>query len=746
MPKIYCPCGNSTLKINVLTFLIFLVLISSCSNTKEIQQENTRKLISLVDPFIGTGGHGHTFPGASLPFGMVQLSPDNGTEGWDWSSGYHYSDSLIAGFSHTHLSGTGIGDYADISFMPFDKNKENLPSRALFSHANESASPGFYQVKFNNGISTALTVGRRIGVHRYDFPEASTPAISIDLGFQINWDSPTQTHLTVFNQYEIGGYRYSTGWAKDQRVYFYARFDQPFDVVKLINDKVEQENNSRIDGQKVQAILSWNENLLTVGVKVGISSSSIDAAKENLDSEDLGLSFEQHKMAAEDLWEKELSRIVFNGIEAKDDTIFYSALYHSMLAPVLHSDVSTTFKGADGQIHKMDRDRYTVFSLWDTFRALHPLFTLIVPEKNIDFLYSMLTFYKEYGLLPVWDLSANETNTMTGYHAIPVIADAILKGQLKEDLEEFYQAMLTSAAQDIRGTNYYREYGYIPSDLYGWSVTKTLEYAFDDWCIAQVAKHLGDNENYEVFMKRAGYYKNLFDSKTGFMRAKDKKGDWVEPFDPFYSEHGFDGMYVEGTAWQHTWFVPHDVEGLIELYNGREAFIEHLSATFEASSQVTGENVSADITGLIGQYAHGNEPSHHIPYLFTEAGRPDLTQMRVRQIMENLYSTGPEGLPGNEDCGQMSAWYVFNALGFYPMNPADGYYLFGSPQLKRAKVSVGSGRELIITAHDNAPDRPYISEVRWNGIPVSDYRISHATLEEGGHLEFFMSSDPSPFK
>ncbi|MCC5920146.1 MAG: GH92 family glycosyl hydrolase [Cyclobacteriaceae bacterium] len=726
-----------------MSLMALVVLFWSC-DSKPNRSEYEAEKLTIVDVFIGTGGHGHTYPGATWPFGMVQLSPDNGTEGWDWSSGYHYSDSVIAGFSHTHLSGTGIGDYADISFMPFDRQRENLPSPAPFLHENEIAHPGYYSVRLDNQIQAELTTGKRVGIHRYTFPQDTEWAISVDLGFNINWDKPTETYLETPEAGVLQGYRYSTGWAKDQRVYFYAKFNEAFSSADLWQAGEPLKFDSVAKGDSLQVVLSgFQQEVNELQVIVGLSSVSIENAKLNLDAEFQGFDFDGYKEKANKAWENEFTRIQFEGITPQIDTIFYTALYHSLVAPNLHADVDGRFKGADGKIHETkERDRYTVFSLWDTFRALHPLYTLIHKEKNLDFLYSMLAFYEEYGLLPVWDLSANETNTMTGYHAIPIIADAILKGQLNEDVEVFYEAMLASAAQDIRGTDLYREYGYIPADLHGWSVTKTLEYAFDDWCISQVAKKLGDESNFQKFAHRSQNYRNLFHPESGFMRAKNSNGDWVEPFDPFYSEHGFEGMYVEGTAWQHTWFVPHDVKGLIDLYGGQDEFIQMLDSTFEVSSKMRGENVSADISGMIGQYAHGNEPSHHIPYMFAQAARPDRTQYRVRQIMDSLYTTGPNGLPGNEDCGQMSAWYVLSAIGIYPVNPASGIYIIGSPICKEAEVKLSNGNVLQIIARNNSKDRSYIKEVKWNGEILTDFQISHQQISKGGVLEFTMSEKP----
>ncbi len=713
----------------------------SCGNETVPRSENKRStsLTDYVDPFLGTGGHGHTYPGATLPFGMVQLSPDNGTEGWDWSSGYHYADSVIAGFSHTHLSGTGIGDYADISFMPKYSHHLNDTSPASFSHANETAQPGYYKVKLDNGIMTELTATERVGFQQYTFPADSVKNIQLDLGFAINWDKPTDTKIVFENDTLITGYRKSTGWAKNQWVFFAAIFSEPIQSMDLSDTSLS------VGGKSAKGIFTLTANNDPLLMKVGISSASVEGALQNIEAELPQWDFDAVVHEAQKVWENELQKVDAEMINPSMDTIFYSALYHAFLAPNLFSDTQDNYKSVSHEVaHAEGFDRYTVFSLWDTFRASHPLFTILQPERNEDFLNSIFSFYEEYGLLPVWALAGNETNTMTGYHAVPVLADAILKGMVDEGkVPEMYEAMLKSAAQDIRGTNFYREYGYIPADKDGWSVTKTLEYAFDDWAIAQVAKYLGREEDYKRFINRSKSYKALFDPQTLFMRGKLSNGEWVEPFDPFYSEHGFDGLYIEGTAWQHSWFVPHDVQGLIELFGSEEAFIGHIDSTFNVSSAVTGENASMDISGLIGQYAHGNEPSHHIAYLYNYAGQPWKTQERVRQIMTELYSTGPDALAGNDDCGQMSAWYIFSALGFYPVNPAEGIYVLGSPLVKNAIVNLEGGKTFKIIAENNASDHPYIQEVYLNDEKLENSYIRHGQIIQGGTLKFVMGKSPN---
>ena len=729
-----------------ITGMVAVFLLTACTNqateTAESQQANEAATINFVDPFLGTGGHGHTYPGATLPFGMVQLSPDNGTEGWDWSSGYHYSDSVIVGFSHTHLSGTGIGDYADISLMPRYSNQLNDTTRAVFQHAHENAKPGYYNVKLNNGIQVELSATNRVGLHRYTFPKDSAKHVVVDLGFAINWDKPVDTRITYKNDTLITGYRKSTGWAKKHWVYFAAVFSEP---IQGYNLPKRSNTDKQLPDSTAKGSFTFAASPEPLLIKVGVSSASEAGALQNILNETKLLDFDTAVKNAETVWRKELSKIEASLITPAMDTIFYSALYHAFLAPNLFSDTDGQYKSVSHKITKAEGfDRYTVFSLWDTFRASHPLFTLLQSQRNQDFIHSMMAFYREHGLLPVWALAGNETNTMTGYHAIPVLTDAILKGQVADSqVAEIYEAMMKSAAQDIRGTNFYREFGYIPADKDGWSVTKTLEYAYDDWCIAQVAKKLGNQSDYSRFMKRAESYQSLFDAETLFMRGKLANGDWVAPFDPFYSEHGFEGMFIEGTAWQHSWFVPHDVQGLINLFGSNEAFVKHIDSTFNVSSQVTGENASVDISGLIGQYAHGNEPSHHIAYLYSYAGQPWKTQEKVRQIMTELYSTGPDALAGNDDCGQMSAWYIFSALGFYPVNPAEGIYVLGSPLVKRASLKLDHNKTFTVVAENNSIDNLYIKDVYLNGEKLEKPYITHQQITAGGTLKFVMDAEPN---
>jgi predicted alpha-1,2-mannosidase len=700
---------------------------------------------NFVNPLIGTGGHGHTYPGVSVPFGMVQLSPDNGSEGWDWCSGYNYSDTTIAGFSHMHLSGTGCGDWCDISIMP---NTEPLSDTALhfkvgFNHTNETAWPGYYSVFLNNGIKVFLTGSERCGYHVYTFPKGSRPVLRINLGYMINYDSTTESHIEKLNDSTIIGYRYSTGWAHVQKVYFAARTWVPFEELHTYNvARFKDENGGK--GKVYNGELRFKDiDNKPLMMKVALSTVGTTEALEAL-SEIQGWSFKKAAKNASGKWRTELGKI---DVKSNDDRlmrIFYTALYHTCLAPVIYSDADGRYKNAKGDVIKMKNgQRYTVFSLWDTFRGLNPLFTLTQPDRNIDILNSMLAFYDENGLLPVWDLSTWETGCMSGYHAVPVLADAVLKNTPGVDPERAYEAMRKSAFQDIRGTQDYIKYGYLPQDKGSYSVTITLEYAYDDWCIAQVAKKLGKKDDYKLFMNRSAAYTKLFDKNTGFIRGKNADGSWVNPFDPYMTSTEGKSMYEEGNAWQYTFFVPHDVRGLAKQYGSYDKFIQKLDSLFEVSSAVKGESAPPDVSGLIGQYAHGNEPSHHIAYMYTFVGQAWKTQQRVRMIMDSMYHDKPDGYAGNEDCGQMSAWAVWSMMGFYPANPANGEYVFGSPMFDEVTIKVPENKTMVITTKNNGRHHPYIQSVKLNGKPYTKTYIDHATLLKGGTLEFTMGKEPN---
>jgi len=709
--------------------LLFCIAAFSC-------KQKSSSLLQQVDPFLGTGGHGHVHPAATIPFGMVQLGPDNGVDGWDWCSGYNYSSNTIAGFSHTHLSGTGIGDGYDISVLPQTHADSLLEERIHepFQHKNEFASPGYYAVQLDNGVSCEMTATARSGVHRYKFP-SDTGWLRWDPSYHQNWDFPDSCEISILDDTTIIGYKHSTGWAKNQRVYFQARFNQPIidhvftkDSLKANEDNAHEKS---IEGKNVKLMLAF-ETKEPLEVRVGISNVSYESAAW-ANEENVGKPFETVKTNTEALWEQELSAIQVKTNDSLAAKRFYTALYRTCMAPCLYSDNKGFYKNADGKIVQMPkgRSKYTIFSTWDTFRALHPLFTLTQDKKVDEWMNSLLAFYQDNGLLPVWDISSWDANTMTGFHAVPILADAILKGFDGFDHELAYEAMKKSSEQSIRGTPYFNEFGFVPHDLHGWSVTYTLEYAFDNWCIAQVAKKLGHPEEAAKYEQRATGYKKLFDAKTGFMRGRLSNGKWVEPFDPYVSEHGFEGQYIEGTAWQHSFFVPHDIKGLASLYGGSDNLVAKLDTLFSTQSELRGDNISIDVSGLIGQYAHGNEPSHHIAYMYTALGRPDKAAERIRLIADSLYKNGPEGLSGNDDCGQMSAWYIFSAMGFYPMNPVSGEYTIGYPLFNQIEMKTKNGK-IIIKKTGNGKT---VNSVFVNGKKQTKLMVTHEQLMQGGEIE-----------
>ncbi|HET6979151.1 MAG TPA: GH92 family glycosyl hydrolase [Pyrinomonadaceae bacterium] len=680
-----------------------------------------RDLTPYVNPFIGTGGHGHTFPGAIVPFGMVQLSPDTRLTGWDGCSGYHYSDSKIYGFSHTHLSGTGISDYGDILLMP-TLGKE--PS-GRFQHRNETATPGYYSVKLDDdAIFVELTTTARVGFHRYTFPKTEAATIRIDLGHR---DKVIDSDLRITSDTTIVGWRRSQAWAKDQVVYFAAEFSQPFTSYRWINDHLR--TNLRFDARGGAPIL----------VKVGISSVDIEGALKNLHAELNHWDFDKVRSDAAAAWNRELNKIAVNGGTNAQLTNFYTAMYHAMTAPNLFMDVDGRYRGRDFKIHKAaDFSNYTVFSLWDTFRAAHPLYNIIDQKRSRDFIRTFLTQYEQGGRLPVWELAANETDTMIGYHAVSVIADAAVKGIDGFELNKAFEAMKHSAEfRQHRGLGAYIDHGFIAMEEERESVSKVLEYAYDDWCIAEVARMLGKTEDYERYSARAQSYKNVFDSATGFMRPRSN-GNWLDPFDPREVTFGF----TEANSWQYTFFAPQDVSGLIALMGGRRRFAERLDQLFAADSRTTGRE-QVDITGLIGQYAHGNEPSHHMAYLYNYVSQPWKTQARVRQIMDQFYKPDPDGLIGNEDCGQMSAWYVLSAAGFYPVTPGSAIYAIGSPLFPEMRFNLENGNSFVVRAVGMSENNIYIQSATLNGRPYNKSFLMHRDLMAGGELVFRMGPRPN---
>lgn len=703
-----------------------------------------------VDPFIGSGGHGHVFVGASVPFGAVQVGPANFHQGWDWCSGYHFSDDVLAGFSHLHLGGTGIADLGDILLMPYTGELATGPGSrkdpdagyaSRYRHDREQARPGFYAVDLlDHDVHVELTATERVGLHRYRFPADRRAHLAIDLQFENGGGRVVESRLRRVDETTVVGYRRSKGWAKDQRVFFALKSSKPFAEFRIfLGDRAV--GGESAEGQRLRAIGTYEDSPGEVLVRVGISPVSEENALANLEKEAGTADFDAVAAAAKAAWNDQLGRIQ---IEADDRTkrIFYTALYHTMIAPALFNDHNGDYRGADGEVHRNPGfDTYTIFSLWDTYRAAHPLFTLTQPKRVGQFIQTMLAIRDQQGKLPVWHLMGNETDTMVGYHAVPVVVDAYFKGLLDADPERAFEAIKNSAMQNERGLDAIKEVGYIPAERHGESVAMAMEYAIDDWCIAQMAKALGKQEDETYFSGRAKAYREYFDPATKFMRGKLSDGTWREPFDPVASSHRRDD-YCEGNGWQYLWLVPHDPEGLIDLLGGDEAFGEKLDQLFAVES-VKSEGASADISGLIGQYAHGNEPGHHTTYLYAFVGQQWKTAKLVRQILTTLYSDQPDGLSGNEDCGQMSAWYVFSAMGIYPVNPVAGVYVFGSPIVDKATIAVPGGKSFTIVAKNNSPVNLFIQSVELNGKPYDKSYITHPDIIAGGELTFVMGPEPN---
>lgn len=733
------------------SFSLFIILYSLFCFSQESSSPNKR--ITYVNPFIGTGGHGHTYPGASMPFGMMQLGPDTRLEGWDGCSGYHYSDAYIYGFSHTHLSGTGVSDYGDVLLMPtntvtFSNGAQGEKGyRAHFSHKNETASPGYYSVLLEStNIEVELTVSERSGMHHYTFPPNSKQIVILDLEHR---DKLLSSGITPISNTEISGHRHSKAWAEDQRLFFNIQFSRSYKNIKYHSPFGGKEGNPT----KVAFEFDPSEGN-ELFIKVGISAVDEAGARKNLEAEIGNKTFQQVKSESETVWERQLNKIDvsttlnnqppanlgLNGVEIRNNqkTIFYTALYHTMLAPNMYQDVDGRYRGMDMEIHQSnDFHNYTVFSLWDTYRAAHPLYTIIEKERTTDFIKSLLAKYDEGGILPIWPLAANYTGCMIGYHAVPVIADAYLKGIRGFDAERAFKAMKHSAMQDKLGLASYKEFGFIPVEEESESVSKTLEYAYDDWTIAQMAKALGKTEDYEYFSERAQYYKNVFDPETKFMRGRFRN-TWFAPFDPY--EVNFN--YTEANAWQYSFYVPQDISGLLGLMGGKAAFENQLDALFSAKDETSGRH-QVDITGLIGQYAHGNEPSHHMAYLYNFVNKPYKTQERVHEIMTTQYHNAPDGISGNEDCGQMSAWYVFSAMGFYPVTPASNQYIIGTPLFERATINLEEGKKFEIEAKDLSNENKYIASATLNGEALKRSFLYHSEIMEGGKLVFKMTDKPS---
>lgn len=717
-------------------FLLLCLCILSCKNdTKLTVAEKNQALISYVNPFIGTGGHGHTYPGATMPFGMMQLSPDTRLDGWDGCSGYHYSDNYIYGFSHTHLSGTGVSDYGDILLMPTNAVNFNNGSKDqkgygdYFSHDKEVAEPGYYKVHLDStNIDVELSVSKRSGIHKYNFPKDSKQIVIIDLEHR---DEVLDSKINVYSNTEIGGHRHSKAWATNQYLFFNLHFSRPFTNMTFLNDKGE--------GKNVKAAFEFdNSESSTLEIKIGISPVDEEGARKNYRAEIENKSFDQIKTEAQESWETQLEKIIVESNNKDYLTNFYTSLYHTMIAPNLYQDVDGRYRGMDLKVHQNTNfEYYTVFSLWDTYRATHPLYTIIEQDKTSDFINTFLAKYNEGGIMPIWDLSACYTGCMIGYHAVPVIADAYLKGIKDYDVNLAFEAMKHSAMQDKLGLESYKELGYIPVEMESESVSKTLEYAYDDWTIAQMAKDLGNTEDYKYYLERAQYYKNIFDPESQFMRGRFRNA-WFAPFDPY--EVNFN--YTEANSWQYSYYVPQDVSGLIELHGGKEKLEANLDKLFTAKAETSGRN-QADITGLIGQYAHGNEPSHHMAYLYNFVNKPHKTQEKVHQILTELYQNTPDGISGNEDCGQMSAWYVFSSLGFYPVTPGSNEYIIGTPLFPKGTINLENGKQFNIVADKVSSINKYIEYVYLNGKKLERTYLRHNEIMQGGTLEFHMTDNPA---
>ncbi len=728
------------------TLVIISILLATLNLTSKAQTVNFTR---YVNPMIGTAKHGHVFPGPTMPFGMVQLSPDERTSGWDWCSGYNYSSRTIIGFSHTHLSGTGVGDYGDILFMPTVGKVQVIPGtsedpyegyRSPFSHSTEKASPGFYSVLLQRyDIKVDLTATDRCGMHKYVYPASDSSNVIIDLQHGIS-NKCIGGWIKIIGNRWIEGMRHSTGWAKDRYVYFVAEFSRPFRKFGTALGDMITPGSRTAEGDSVKAYVTFKTSKgEAILARVGISAVSLDGAKKNLAAEMPDFNFNKYREAAHRAWNKALGVIQVQGGTHADKVTFYTALYHTMIAPNLFEDVDGKYYGMDHKIHVAKGfTNYTVFSLWDVFRAEFPLMTLIQPKRDEDFVNSLLHEYKQQGFLPIWPLAGNETFCMIGIPSVPVIFDAYMKGLRDFNIDTAFAAMIHSADLSWQGLKYYNTYGYIPADKGDASVSRTMEYAYDDWCIAQFAKKLGHMDEYREFNKRSLFYRNVFDTSTGFVRGKLADGKWITPFDPF----AVDRQYTEANAWQYTFFVPQDIGGLIRLFGGKKEFANKLDSLFSAPAQLAGK-VVPDISGMIGQDAQGDEQSHHVGYLYDYAGMPWKTQNIVREIMTRFYTDSLDGLCGNDDCGQMSAWYVFSAMGFYPVTPGQNVYAIGSPLFRKVTIDLGNGRKFTVIANGASDANKYIQSARLNGKKYDHAYLTQSELAHGGVIEFDMSDKPN---
>lgn len=726
-------------------FWFALPLCMGLACTPAPQEKVEEDLIGYTNPMIGTDFTGNTYPGAQVPFGMVQLSPDNGLPGWDRISGYYYPDSTIAGFSHTHLSGTGAGDLYDISFMPvtnpYKTGAEPLGIYSSFSHNDESASAGYYRVLLKDyNINVELTATERCGIQRYTFPEAES-SIFLNLKKAMNWDFTADSHIEVVDSCTIRGYRHSWGWSPKQYIYFQTRFSRPFDAFQLDTTAITTKDKGRIGTAAVARFdfkTKQNEEIL---VTTALSGTSMEAAARNLEAEAPKDDFDFYMKQAQENWTKELVKIEVTSDDADKKTIFYTAMYHAMLAPTIYSDVDGSYFGPDGQVHQAEGwTNYSTFSLWDTYRASHPLFTYLQPERVSDMIQCFLHFYEQNGALPLWNLYGWETDMMIGYHAVPVIVDAYLKGIGDFDPVKALEACVTTANRDdYRSIGFYKEKGYVASDHENWSMSKTMEYAYDDYCIARMAEAMGEKEIADEFYRRSQNYRNVFNPETSFMQPRDSKGNFIPNYDP----EAYIEDICESNGWQYYWSVAHDIDGLIELTGGEARFAERLDSmfTYETTDK---SKLPIFSTGMIGQYAHGNEPGHHVIYLYNRVKQPWKTQQYAAQVMHTLYRNTPDGICGNEDCGQMSSWYVFSAMGFYPVDPISGQYEIGSPIFPEVKMYLANGKTFVVRAENVSDENIYIQSVTVNGQPYNKSYITHEMIMQGDTIHFVMGNKPGP--
>ena len=726
-------------------FWFALPLCMGLACTPAPQEKVEEDLIGYTNPMIGTDFTGNTYPGAQVPFGMVQLSPDNGLPGWDRISGYYYPDSTIAGFSHTHLSGTGAGDLYDISFMPvtnpYKTGAEPLGIYSSFSHNDESASTGYYRVLLKDyNINVELTATERCGIQRYTFPEAES-SIFLNLKKAMNWDFTADSHIEVVDSCTIRGYRHSWGWSPKQYIYFQTRFSRPFDAFQLDTTAITTKEKGRIGTAAVARFdfkTKQNEEIL---VTTALSGTSMEAAARNLEAEAPKDDFDFYMKQAQENWTKELVKIEVTSDDADKKTIFYTAMYHAMLAPTIYSDVDGSYFGPDGQVHQAEGwTNYSTFSLWDTYRASHPLFTYLQPERVSDMIQCFLHFYEQNGALPLWNLYGWETDMMIGYHAVPVIVDAYLKGIGDFDPVKALEACVTTANRDdYRSIGFYKEKGYVACDHENWSMSKTMEYAYDDYCIARMAEAMGEKEIADEFYRRSQNYRNVFNPETSFMQPRNSKGNFIPNYDP----EAYIEDICESNGWQYYWSVAHDIDGLIELTGGEARFAERLDSMF---TYETADKSKLPIfsTGMIGQYAHGNEPGHHVIYLYNRVKQPWKTQQYAAQVMHTLYKNTPDGICGNEDCGQMSSWYVFSAMGFYPVDPISGQYEIGSPIFPEVKMYLANGKTFVVRAENVSDENIYIQSVTVNGQPYNKSYITHEMIMQGDTIHFVMGNKPGP--